>query len=61
MKMEGKARAWGVRLQVPSAVIKAVGIEIGDEVVWSIGEKDGEKIAILSKKEEADENSPKNL
>ena len=51
MKMEGKARAWGVRLQVPSAVIKAVGIEIGDEVEWSIGEKDGDKIAILSKKE----------
>ena len=56
MKMEGKARAWGVRLQVPSAVIKAVGIEIGDEVEWSIGEKDGDKIAILAKKEEKRKN-----
>ena len=56
MKIEGKARAWGVRLQVPSAVIKAVGIEIGDEVEWSIGEKDGVKIAILAKKMEEKKN-----
>ncbi len=48
----GKVTSWGIRLQVPSAVIKGIGLKVTDEVEWSLGEKDGKKIAILQKAEE---------
>ena len=50
-KIEGKVTTWGVRIQVPAPVIKGIGLEVGDEVVWTIEEVGGKKAAILMKKE----------
>jgi bifunctional DNA-binding transcriptional regulator/antitoxin component of YhaV-PrlF toxin-antitoxin module len=50
-KIEGKVSSWGVRIQVPAPVIKGIGLEVGDEVLWTIEEVGGKKAAILRKKE----------
>ena len=50
--ISGKATAWGLRLSVPAPILKGIGIQVGDGVVWTIGEKDGKPIAILQKAEE---------
>lgn len=47
----GKVTSWGVRIQVPAPVIKGIGLEVGDEVEWTIEEVGGKKVAVLSKKE----------
>ena len=49
-KIEGKVTAWGLRLAVPAGVIKGIGLVLQDEVEWQIEERDGEKVAVLSKK-----------
>ena len=51
-KISGKATAWGLRLSVPAPILKGVGIQVGDEVEWSLGEREGKKIAILQKADE---------
>ena len=51
----GTAKSWGLRLAVPAPILKEIGIQVGDAVEWSFGERDGKKIAILQKKEEAKE------
>lgn len=51
-KIEGKVTTWGVRIQVPAPVIKGIGLEVGDKVVWTIEEVGGKKVAVLGKKEE---------
>jgi len=51
-KIRGKVTSWGQRLQVPAAVLHMLGLGVGDEVEWEIDERDGEKVAILRKKEE---------
>ena len=50
-KIEGKVSSWGIRIQVPAPVIKGIGLVVGDDVEWTIEEKDGKKVAVLSKKE----------
>lgn len=50
--IEGIVTTWGTRLQVPAAVLRALGLDAGDKVEWMIREEDGKKVAILRKKEE---------
>ena len=50
-KIEGKVTSWGVRIQVPAPVIKGIGLVVGDEVLWTIEERHGKKVALLQKKE----------
>jgi hypothetical protein len=51
-KIGGRITAWGLRLAVPAGVIKGMGLVLQDEVEWQIEERDGKKVAILSKKVE---------
>ena len=48
--IEGKVTAWGTRLQVPAAILKEIGLSVGDNVVWRIEGKSDKKVAILMKK-----------
>ncbi|RKY41368.1 MAG: hypothetical protein DRP85_06520 [Candidatus Makaraimicrobium thalassicum] len=50
--IEGIVTTWGTRLQVPAAVLRALGLGAGDRVEWMIREEDGKRVAILRKKEE---------
>lgn len=49
----GTVKSWGKRYPVPADVLEHIGADVGDEVVWSFGEQDGKRIAILQKKEKA--------
>ena len=57
----GKVTSWGIRLAVPSAVIKGIGLKVTDEVMWSLGERDGKPIAILQKAEEEAKRDAENV
>jgi hypothetical protein len=48
----GKVKSWGVRYSVPAEVLKRIGVGVGDNVQWTLGERDGKKIAILEKADE---------
>jgi len=48
--IEGIVTTWGTRLQVPAAVLRALGLGAGDKVEWLIREEDGKKVAILRKR-----------
>ncbi|MCD6148324.1 hypothetical protein J7J18_03035 [bacterium] len=50
--VEGKVTAWGLRLQVPAAILRELELDIGDDVEWVIEERNGEKVAILKRKSE---------
>ena len=47
----GKVKTWGIRYPVPAPVLKGIGLDVGDEVEWTIEEVGGKKAAILMKKE----------
>jgi len=47
--IKGKVAAWGRRLQVPASILREMGLEVGDTVIWTVEERDGEKIAVLKK------------
>ena len=51
----GKVKTWGIRYPVPAPVLKAIGLNVGDDVEWEIEERKGKKVAVLSKKEGASE------
>lgn len=48
-KIVGRVTAWGIRLQVPAGIIKGIDLVVEDKVVWAVEERDGKKVAILSK------------
>jgi len=50
-----KVAAWGRRLVVPAFILREMGLEVGDTVIWDIEERDGEKVAILKKMEVKEE------
>lgn len=54
-KIEGRVTAWGLRLAVPAPVIKGIGLVLQDDVEWTIEERKGIKVAVLSKKEKVEE------
>lgn len=47
----GTVKSWGTRYSVPADVLNGIGANVGDEVEWSFGVRDGKRIAILQKKE----------
>jgi len=47
----GTAKSWGLRVAVPAPILRGIGVQVGDGVVWSFGERDGNKIAILERAE----------
>ena len=47
----GTVKSWGKRYPVPADVLEGIGADVGDDVEWSFGERDGKRIAILQKKE----------
>ncbi len=47
--IKGKVATWGRRLQVPASIIRELGLEVGDVVIWTIEEGGGKKVAILKK------------
>ena len=49
IEVKGIVGAWGLRLQVPAAVLRELGLRVGDPVLWSIEERHGKKFAMLSK------------
>jgi len=51
----GKVRSWGIRYQVPAPILKAISLSVGDEVLWTLEERDGKTVAVLSKKEDKNE------
>ena len=51
--IEGIVTTWGTRLQVPAAILRALGLSPRDRVEWLIKEVNGKRVAILRKKEEA--------
>lgn len=50
----GTVKSWGLRYAVPAPILKAIGVDVGDEVEWTLEERKGKKIAILQKKEEVE-------
>lgn len=54
-KIEGKATAWGLRLQVPASILRELDIGVGDDVVWNIEKRGDINVAILRKKARAEE------
>ena len=50
--IKGTVKSWGLRVSVPADVLKGIGVQVGDNVVWSFGERDGKPIAILEKAQE---------
>ena len=50
-----KVAAWGRRLVVPAFIIRELGLEVGDTVIWTVEERDGEKVAVLKKEEVKEE------
>jgi hypothetical protein len=53
--IRGKVKSWGLRLPVPAPILKGIGVGIGDEIVWSLGERNGKKVAILGKADKEDD------
>ena len=49
IEVKGIVAAWGLRLQVPAAVLRELGLRAGDPVLWSVEERNGKKYAILFK------------
>jgi antitoxin component of MazEF toxin-antitoxin module len=45
----GKVKTWGIRYPVPASVLKGIGLDVGDEVEWELEERDGKRVAVLSK------------
>jgi len=44
---KAEVKAWGLRLQVPAAILRELGLSVGDKVVWEVEKRNGEKVAIL--------------
>ena len=47
----GRAVAGGVRVYVPARVLRELGVQPGDEVVWRVERRDGKLVAVMEKKE----------
>ena len=47
---KGQVMSWGMRLQVPAAILHELGLSVGDLVEWIIKEEDGKKVAILRRR-----------
>ncbi|MCW3140654.1 MAG: hypothetical protein N2V72_00520 [Methanophagales archaeon] len=50
----GVVAAWGLRLQVPASILRALDLRVGDQVEWLIEERKGERVAILKKSEKSE-------
>ena len=52
--MESKVKAIkfsGIRMNVPTSVLRELKFELGDIAEWNIEEREGRKVAVLVKKE----------
>jgi len=54
--IEGTVKSWGLRVAVPAPILKNIGVSVGDEVIWTLEERDGKTVAVLSKKESVEDD-----